>query len=62
MIQGSGDLSRYRIIENCDVITQEGIEKMITIDQSHNSFGSVHDSRSKDEFSGFKKDCASPDL
>ena len=27
MIQGSGDLSRYRIIENCDVITQEGIEK-----------------------------------
>ena len=62
MIQGLGDLSRYRIIENCDVITQEGIEKMTTINQSQNSFGSVHDSRSKDEFSRFKKDCASPDL
>ena len=62
MIQGSGDLSRYRIIENCDVITQEGIEKMTTINQSQNSFGSVHDSRSKDEFSRFKKDCTSPNL
>ena len=32
MIQESGDLSRYRIIENCMcVITQEGIEKLATI-------------------------------
>ena len=63
MIQESGDLSRYRIIENCDVITQEGIEKLTTINQSQNRFGSVHDSRSKDEFIRFKKkDCASPNL
>ena len=26
MIQELGDLSRYRITENCDVITQEGVE------------------------------------
>lgn len=62
MIQESGDLSRYRITENCDVITQEGVEKLTTINQSRNRFGSVHDSRSKDEFSRFKKDCASPNL
>ena len=31
MIQESGDLSRYRIIEKKCVITQEGIEKLATI-------------------------------